>query len=219
MVRRDGCPQISLRAPLVGGACRPPSALWGHGVSPTPAVSPPLTWPAVPPAPWTPPSLSIVSAVYSFYTHTLAQSHRTTHTDTDTNTHAPHRQTHTLAHTHSPPPIYSTLHYKRYCVRLYLLTSMGVHCICTIMFFHMCCVTTLSFSLSLSAATSGPYLPHQTSNPSTPSRTYLKPIPRKRQKATRTKSLETTAADVEVASIIRKACEPVTHTHITCVHV
>jgi hypothetical protein len=46
------------------------------------------------------------------------------------------------------------------------------------------------------------HLTHQGSTSSTPSKTYLHPVPRKRQMASRTKSLET--ADQEVASINRK---------------
>jgi hypothetical protein len=50
------------------------------------------------------------------------------------------------------------------------------------------------------------HLTHQASTSSTPSKTYLRPIARKRQMATRTKSLEN--VDHEVASINnRKLCE------------
>ena len=51
---------------------------------------------------------------------------------------------------------------------------------------------------------SGP-LSHQHSTTSTPSQTYLRPIPHKRQMATRTKSLEN--VDQEVAAINQKLCK------------
>ena len=146
MVRRDGCPPISLRAPLVGGACRPPSAPWGHGVSPTPAVSPPLTWPAVPPAPWTPPSLSIVSTVAFTHTHSLNHSITPHYTHTHPCTALAKAHTHLVSpyqHTSTQLPNHATSYLCMFnldACALYLLHDYP----------HVLCKYLLSLSLSFS---------------------------------------------------------------------